>query len=265
MKKLCCFFCCLILCPAAFNPPRPPFSPTQDEVHMSWAEGFLVVYDITSPQTLGHLEKLKKQIESTKKHPSSGTYAMVVVGNKIDLEHCRSVEQEYASQIASRIGASSHVMCSACGSESTIRFVFDELCREVARLRRQRSSPPPPPPFQKPERRRRSLAQVRQGLKMLVYTGKKHPSSQNRTPVGCGQVPCKGGSSPGNGGGGGGGGVRQFNFRNGKQPRGSNAMIMSAPVINNSASADDNNIFLSLFNESDYKKAKDEFDQQQVM
>jgi len=211
---------------------------TMDDVHMTWAEGFLVVYDITNLKTLNHLEKLKKKIELTKQN---NNYAIVVVGNKTDLEHCRAVEQEYASQIASRIGASSHVMCSACGSESTIRFVFDELCREVAGLRQKTG-------FQKPERRRRSLAQVRQGLKMLVYTGKsKQVSPGHNKPtnnIGTNKTNTDSCSPSGSN--------KSSSLRKGRQ----NATIMSAPVIN----SDDHNIFLSLFHDADHKRGKEDAD-----
>jgi len=121
----------------------------------------MFVYDITNEETVDQIEQLKKKIESIRK---SRSFCMVIVGNKSDLEHCREVKREKAEHIASKLSAACHVDCSACGPENQVRNAFDELCRQVARLR-QRSA-------QKRERRRSSLSQVGRGLKMLVQTGK---------------------------------------------------------------------------------------------
>ena len=203
-------------------------------MHMSWAEGFLLVYDVTNPESLDLLQNLKDKIEAARQRRTkqSTKYAMVVVGNKSDLEvNCGwKVRHELASEVASRIGAHSHVMCSARQSEErTIRFAFDELCREVVRMRGCAQNAG--------QRRRRSLAQVRQGLKMLVYTGKsKQQAGSRKSP------PTKGESSS----------ACNYNYRNLKK---GNATIMSAPVIN---SSQEHNIFLSLFNDgSEYKKSRE--------
>ena len=207
-------------------------------MHMSWAEGFLLVYDVTNPETLDLLQNLKEKIEAARQRrskQSSNKYAMVVVGNKSDLEvNCGwKVRHEFASEIASRIGAHSHVMCSARQSEeSTIRFAFDELCREVVRIRSCNQN------VSLGQRRRRSLAQVRQGLKMLVYTGK---SKQNQTGSRNKSPQMKGETSS----------ACNYNYKHLKK---GNATIMSAPVVN---SSQDHNIFLSLFNDSDYKKSRE--------
>ena len=121
----------------------------------------MFVYDITNEESVNQIEQLKRRIESIRK---SRSFCMVIVGNKSDLEHCREVKREKAEHIASKLSAACHVDCSACGPETDVRNVFDELCRQVASLRQQSA--------QKRERRRSSLSQVGRGLKMLVQTGK---------------------------------------------------------------------------------------------
>ena len=94
---------------------------------------------------------------------------MVVVGNKADLEHFREVEREKAERITTQLSAACHVDCSACGSEASVRYAFDELCREVAQFRHQTTH--------KRERRRSSLSTMRQNLKNLVQPGKSKNNS----------------------------------------------------------------------------------------
>ena len=133
----------------------------QNDKDIRWAEGFMLVYDITNEESVNQMEHIKKKIESIR---SSRSFCMVVVGNKTDLEHCREVRREKAEHIASRLSAAYHVDCSACGPAIQVRNAFDELCRQVALMRQQSA--------QKRERRRSSLSQVGRGLKMLVQTGK---------------------------------------------------------------------------------------------
>ncbi|XP_026692347.2 ras-related and estrogen-regulated growth inhibitor [Ciona intestinalis] len=133
---------------------------TIDDTHIVWAEGFMMVYDVTNQDSLLKIEQIKERLDSVR---STKILTMIMVANKTDMEHCRTVGREQADALAARLSCG-HVECSACGPEAEVRFAFDELCREVA-LARQQSA-------KKRERRRSSLSQVRQGLKMLVQTGK---------------------------------------------------------------------------------------------
>nr|CAB3265526.1 ras-related and estrogen-regulated growth inhibitor [Phallusia mammillata] len=153
---------------------------TMDEGQIRRAEGFILVYDITKPGSMRKVEEIKKRLEAVR--VGARFLPLVIVGNKSDLEHARSIDREKARALAMRLGAVDHVDCSACGSERNIRFAFDEICREVANVRHRSA--------QKRERRRSSLSQVRQGLKMLVHTGKTKsstsstPASGNSSPIG---------------------------------------------------------------------------------
>lgn len=138
----------------------------------------MIVYDVTKRESLSKVEVIKRQIETIR----SGCkfLPLVIVGNKTDLEHSRTVDETKARAQARSLEAQ-HVGCSACGSERDVRFAFDELCREVARVRQRLA--------QKRERRRSSLSQMRQGLKMLVQTKTKSsyngtPASGNSSPIG---------------------------------------------------------------------------------
>ncbi|CAK8692315.1 ras-related and estrogen-regulated growth inhibitor-like [Clavelina lepadiformis] len=206
-----------------------------DESHIRWAEGFMFVYDITNPESVQKIEQFQKRLESVR---SSRNFSMVVVGNKADLEHCREVNREKIECLVSRLSILCHVDCSACGPEMSVRFAFDELCREVAHLR-MRSA-------QKRERRRSSLSQVRQGLKMLVQTGKTKnhpistPNSGNNSPVG-----VSNGKSTSNN-----------NSRRGSRfvPSSPYSSLMSAPILNDLP--EESNCFFDIFSDDSDKKSR---------
>uniref|UniRef100_H2Z360 small monomeric GTPase n=1 Tax=Ciona savignyi TaxID=51511 RepID=H2Z360_CIOSA len=108
---------------------------TIDDSHIRWAEGFMMVYDVTNPDSLLKVEQIKQRLDTVR---STKILTMIMVANKTDLEHCRTVAREQADAMAVRLSCG-HVDCSACGPETNVRFAFDELCREVA-LARQHSA-----------------------------------------------------------------------------------------------------------------------------
>lgn len=121
----------------------------------------MIVYDITQLITFDKIIQLKKDLEYKK---SAKNISYVVVGNKIDLSHCRQVSTEQAKKVCLDIPAA-HYECCACAAnddeETTIlREAFEELCREIKRQKSRNGN--------KVERRKSIIG----GLRRLVPSNK---------------------------------------------------------------------------------------------
>lgn len=68
-----------------------------------WADACVVVYDITSTESLKHATELLSRVHQVRL-PLSPCH-MVLLGNKSDLEHLRQVEESEGRSLASRFGA----------------------------------------------------------------------------------------------------------------------------------------------------------------
>ena len=186
----------------------------------------MFVYDVTSSESISRVEQIKKRLDSVK---SSQNFSMIIVGNKVDLEHCREVKREKAELVISKLSASCHVYCSACGPEIDVRYAFDELCREVALARQQSTHR---------ERRRSSLSTMRQGLKNLVQTGKSKSNSITGFENACSSPNSRSGSR------------RSSRYSTPGSPYSS---LISAPVLNDLPEENDS---LTQTDDSDKKSLK---------
>ena len=70
-------------------------------VYFKGAHGALVVYDISNKESF---ENLKKWINNLKQHVSEVETEILIVGNKVDLEHKREISYEEAKEFADREG-----------------------------------------------------------------------------------------------------------------------------------------------------------------
>eukprot|EP00061_Rhincodon_typus_P008490 g31130.t1 len=93
---------------------------------MRWAEGFVLVYDITDRISFEEVISLKNFLDEIKK-PKNVT--LILVGNKADLDHSRQVTTEEGEKMATEM-ACAFYECSACTGEGNINEAFYELCRE---------------------------------------------------------------------------------------------------------------------------------------
>uniref|UniRef100_UPI00358EF8A1 ras-related and estrogen-regulated growth inhibitor n=1 Tax=Myxine glutinosa TaxID=7769 RepID=UPI00358EF8A1 len=118
-----------------------------------WADALLLVYDVTERGSLTYASHIKTL--------AARPVPVVLLGNKIDLEHARQVSFEEGEQAAMELGAG-FFECSACTSEGGLSEAFLELARETRRIRAAQSRP----------RRRSSTTHVRQAFsKMLTKIG----------------------------------------------------------------------------------------------
>ncbi|KAJ4456934.1 putative Ras-related protein Rap-1 [Paratrimastix pyriformis] len=102
---------------------------TMREQYMQSGQGFILVYTITSAQSLDTLREMRNKIYSVKQKPDTCMIPMVVVGNKTDLEDERAVSTEDGKKFAESIHAG-FIECSA-KANLKIRDVFEEIIRRV--------------------------------------------------------------------------------------------------------------------------------------
>ncbi|KAM9294205.1 ras-related and estrogen-regulated growth inhibitor isoform 2-T2 [Gastrophryne carolinensis] len=126
----------------------------QRESHMRWGDGFIMVYDITDRGSFQDVVLIKNLLDDVKK-PKNVTF--ILIGNKVDLNHCRQVSTEEGEKLAAEL-ACAFYECSACTGEGNITDAVYELCREV---RRRRSG-------QAKSRRRSSTTHVKQALNKML-------------------------------------------------------------------------------------------------
>ncbi|XP_038667084.1 ras-related and estrogen-regulated growth inhibitor isoform X1 [Scyliorhinus canicula] len=126
----------------------------QRESHMRWAEGFVLVYDITDRISFEEVISLKNFLDEIKK-PKNVT--LILVGNKADLDHSRQVTTEEGEKVATEM-ACAFYECSACTGEGNINEAFYELCREVRRRKM----------IQGKTRRRSSTTHVKQAINKML-------------------------------------------------------------------------------------------------
>ncbi|KAM4748251.1 ras-related and estrogen-regulated growth inhibitor isoform 2-T2 [Rhinophrynus dorsalis] len=126
----------------------------QREGHVRWAEGFVIVYDITDRGSFEEVLPFKNLLDEIKK-PKNVTF--ILVGNKADLDHSRQVSTEEGEKLATDL-ACAFYECSACTGEGNITEAFYELCREVRRRKM----------VQGKTRRRSSTTHVKQAINKML-------------------------------------------------------------------------------------------------
>ena len=100
------------------------------EMYMRYAQGFLLVFSITSTTSLSELGELREQIAHMKNHdPSIPT---VLVGNKADLEDDRRVSRAKAFQVSQMWGNIPYYETSA-RRRLNVNEVFVDVCRQIIR------------------------------------------------------------------------------------------------------------------------------------
>ncbi|XP_055046664.1 ras-related and estrogen-regulated growth inhibitor isoform X3 [Misgurnus anguillicaudatus] len=82
----------------------------QKEGHMRWADGLILVYDITDRGSFEDVVPLKGLLDEVKKPKH---VPLVLLGNKADLEHARQVSTEEGERLAADM-ACAFYECSAC-------------------------------------------------------------------------------------------------------------------------------------------------------
>ena len=111
-----------------------------EPVYLSQNEGFIVVYAIDEPRTFQTAKQLIKLIRELKKQKGQQT-AIVLVGNKVDLNHTRSVSNEEALEFASEYECFFHETSAA--NNINVKVVFQDAVRQlrVLQLNRKANGP----------------------------------------------------------------------------------------------------------------------------
>lgn len=99
------------------------------EIYMKTGQGFLLVYSITSLNTLTELSDLRDQILRIKEAES---VPIVIVGNKSDLEEDRAVNSQRAINLSQKWGRVPFYETSA-RKRQNVDEVFLDLCRQMMR------------------------------------------------------------------------------------------------------------------------------------
>lgn len=99
--------------------------------YMRTGEGFLVVYSITCKRSLDFVSNLYSRIKQVK---DDEPFAMVLVGNKIDLETTRVVSTEEGRELAEALN------CPFFETSAKERINIDESYLELVRVMRKLSS-----------------------------------------------------------------------------------------------------------------------------
>ncbi|KAK6106430.1 Ras family protein [Brugia pahangi] len=72
--------------------------------YLSWADVYIIVYDITSQLSLQYAESTMQQIAAHEHHLCSRQHKCLLVGNKTDLERYRQVSESDGEKLAKRFG-----------------------------------------------------------------------------------------------------------------------------------------------------------------
>ena len=99
------------------------------ELYMREAQGFLLVFSITSSSSLQELQELRDQIVHVKNDPS---VPIVLVGNKCDLEDDRRVPRQRALQVGGQWGHVPYYETSA-RRRHNVHEVFVDVCTQMVR------------------------------------------------------------------------------------------------------------------------------------
>ncbi|KAK7202649.1 ras family-domain-containing protein [Myxozyma melibiosi] len=118
------------------------------ELYIKSGQGFLLVYSVTDRASLQELIKLRDQVCRIK---DSKNVPIVLVGNKADLAHARTVSFQEAKTLAQNWGTSSFYETSA-RTAAHVDDVFADIVRQIQRRESASSSstaatfPVPPTP-----------------------------------------------------------------------------------------------------------------------
>ncbi|CAL1531926.1 unnamed protein product [Lymnaea stagnalis] len=104
----------------------------RDDV-VRWADGFVLVYSVTSRKTFDVLAELRRKVEDMKK---TNHVPVILVGNKADLAHVRQVTQDEGARLATELSCS-FMEVSASEDVTKVTDAFHTLCREIIEYKRR--------------------------------------------------------------------------------------------------------------------------------
>lgn len=130
--------------------PPPPSSPSSPQVtdnavglpdhvtcSVQWADAVVLVYSVTDRGSFELMEQLHQLV----RRAGPPGMPVILLANKADLLHLRSVDAQQGPLLAAALGCSFYDV-SASEDYNQVHSAFHRLCR---RLAKQQPSPPPPP------------------------------------------------------------------------------------------------------------------------
>lgn len=114
------------------------YSSLRDQ-YMEKGMGFILMYQITTPQSLEALREFRNKIYQVKNKPQTCNIPIVIVGNKSDLEEERAVSKDDGQKLADELHAG-FWECSA-KNNTNIKEIFVDL---VGRINNSEFKPQPP-------------------------------------------------------------------------------------------------------------------------
>ncbi|KAJ8417367.1 hypothetical protein AAFF_G00285940 [Aldrovandia affinis] len=106
------------------------------EKQMQWADGFVLVYSICDRASFNAIARLVQHVKATKDYAGAEKAPIVIVGNKRDLHHRRTVTSEEGRLLALTTDCQFYEV-SAAENYHSVLMVFDGL---VDRIREARSA-----------------------------------------------------------------------------------------------------------------------------
>ncbi|XP_041372505.1 ras-related and estrogen-regulated growth inhibitor-like [Gigantopelta aegis] len=100
---------------------------------LRWADGFMLVYSVTSRKSFDILQDIYKKIEEAKK---AGHAPLIVVGNKCDLTHVRQITQDEGIKLATSF-CCPFLEVSASEDVLKVTEAFHILCKEIIEFKRR--------------------------------------------------------------------------------------------------------------------------------
>lgn len=104
----------------------------QGEFAMTLADGFIVMYSVTSTESMRSARRLVREI----REKSLNRAPIVLLGNKKDLEHHREVSRAKATQMARKLRCNLFCELSVATEISSVRNVFSELYKRIQKKSR---------------------------------------------------------------------------------------------------------------------------------
>ncbi|XP_046584397.1 ras-related and estrogen-regulated growth inhibitor-like [Haliotis rubra] len=100
---------------------------------LRWADGFMLVYSVTSRKSYDILQDVRRKIEEAKKAAHA---PVIVVGNKADLAHVRQVTQDEGQKLAAEFSCA---FLEVSASEDVLKVIeaFHILCKEIIEFKRR--------------------------------------------------------------------------------------------------------------------------------
>ncbi|CAG5127356.1 unnamed protein product [Candidula unifasciata] len=104
----------------------------RDDV-VRWADGFVLVYSVTSRKTFDVLADVRRKVEDMKK---ASHVPVILVGNKADLAQFRQVTQDEGARLAVDLSCT-FMEVSASEDVTKVTDAFHTLCKEIVDYKRR--------------------------------------------------------------------------------------------------------------------------------